>query len=53
MNAEKRIADEFPNDWEYYTLGFPVALYKHLSVDDSIDEVDTCHSGVLLNGPDR
>ncbi len=44
MSAEDRIRlDEFPEDWAYYTLGFPVARYKHLSVDDIIDEVDTCN----------
>jgi radical SAM superfamily enzyme YgiQ (UPF0313 family) len=44
MNAENRIIlNEFPADWAHYTLGFPVARYKHLSVDDCIDEVDTCN----------
>jgi radical SAM superfamily enzyme YgiQ (UPF0313 family) len=44
MNAENRIMlNGFPEDWAYYTLGFPVARYKHLSVDDIIDEVDTCN----------
>ena len=44
MNAENRIIlNEFPEDWAHYTLGFPVARYKHLSVDDCIDEVDTCN----------
>ena len=44
MSAEDRIKlDEFPDDWAYYTLGFPVARYKHVSVDDIIDEVDTCN----------
>jgi radical SAM superfamily enzyme YgiQ (UPF0313 family) len=43
MEVEKRIAlNEFPKDWEYYTLGFPVVRYKHLSLDGSIDEVDSC-----------
>ncbi len=44
MNAEDRIVlNEFPKDWAHYTLGFPVARYKHLSLADSIDEVDTCN----------
>ncbi len=44
MNAEDRIVlNEFPEDWVHYTLGFPVARYKHLSMDDSIDEVDACN----------
>ena len=43
MNAEQRIVlNEFPKDWAHYTLGFPVVRYRHLSVDDSIDEVDSC-----------
>jgi radical SAM superfamily enzyme YgiQ (UPF0313 family) len=44
MNAEDRIVlNEYPKDWAHYTLGFPVARYKRLSVDGSIDEVDTCN----------
>jgi radical SAM superfamily enzyme YgiQ (UPF0313 family) len=44
MNAEDRIVlNEYPKDWAHYTLGFPVARYKHLSVDDIIDEVDACN----------
>ena len=43
MNAEERIVlNDFPRDWDHYTLGFPVVQYKHLSVNGSIDEVDTC-----------
>jgi radical SAM superfamily enzyme YgiQ (UPF0313 family) len=43
MNAEQRIVlNDFPKDWAHYTLGFPVVRYRHLSVDDSIAEVDSC-----------
>ena len=43
MNAEHRIVlNEFPRDWAHYTLGFPVVRYRHLSLDESIDEVDGC-----------
>jgi len=43
MKAEGRIAlDSFPEDWQYYTLTFPVARYKHLSLDDVNDEVLSC-----------
>jgi radical SAM superfamily enzyme YgiQ (UPF0313 family) len=43
MKAEGRIAlDRFPEDWKYYTLTFPVARYKHLSMDGIIDEMMTC-----------
>ena len=43
MKAEKRIAlDTFPEDWKYYTLTFPVARYKHLSLDGIIAEMISC-----------
>jgi radical SAM superfamily enzyme YgiQ (UPF0313 family) len=43
MNSENRIAlNAFPQDWEYYTLTFPVARYKHLSLDGIIDEMIFC-----------
>lgn len=43
MAAEKRIAaDDFPKDWQYYTLGFPTARYKHLSWPQIIEEMQTC-----------
>ena len=44
MKAEDRIIlNEFPEDWTHYTMGFPVARYKHLSLDASIDEVESCN----------
>ena len=44
MKAEDRIIlNEFPEDWKHYTMGFPVARYKHLSLDASIDEVEGCN----------
>ncbi len=44
MAAEDRVVlNEFPQDWAHYTLGFPVSRYKHLSVGESIEEVDTCN----------
>ncbi len=43
MKAEGRIVlDKFPEDWKYYTLTFPVARYKHLSLDGIIDEMLSC-----------
>ena len=43
MKSQNRIAlDRFPGDWKYYTLTFPVAQYKHLSVDGIIDEMTSC-----------
>jgi radical SAM superfamily enzyme YgiQ (UPF0313 family) len=43
MAAEGRIAlDTFPEDWRYYTLTFPVARYKHLSLNQIIEEMVSC-----------
>ncbi|HCD38009.1 MAG TPA: B12-binding domain-containing radical SAM protein [Candidatus Omnitrophica bacterium] len=43
MKAEDRIAlNAFPENWEYYTLTFPVARYRHLSLDDIIEEMLAC-----------
>jgi radical SAM superfamily enzyme YgiQ (UPF0313 family) len=43
MKAEDRIAlDSFPEDWKYYTLTYPVARYKHLSLDGAIHEMISC-----------
>jgi radical SAM superfamily enzyme YgiQ (UPF0313 family) len=43
MKLEGRIAlDTFPRDWKYYTLTFPVARYKHLSLDGIIEEMISC-----------
>lgn len=43
MKSENRIAaDNFPDDWRYYTLGFPTALYKHFSRADILEEMNTC-----------
>jgi radical SAM superfamily enzyme YgiQ (UPF0313 family) len=44
MKSEDRIAlDAFPDDWRYYTLTFPVARYKRLSLDDTIEEMLSCN----------
>ena len=43
MKSEDRIAlNTFPEDWKYYTLTFPVARYKHLSIDSIIEEMISC-----------
>ena len=43
MQSEDRIAvHDFPNDWKYYTLGFPTAQYKHFSWADIVDEMNSC-----------
>jgi radical SAM superfamily enzyme YgiQ (UPF0313 family) len=43
MKLEDRIAlDAFPEDWSYYTLTFPVARYKHLTLDGVIEEMLAC-----------
>ncbi|MFZ0035579.1 MAG: radical SAM protein [Sedimentisphaerales bacterium] len=43
MKSGGRVAlDTFPKDWKYYTLTFPVARYKHLSLDGVIKEMVSC-----------
>jgi radical SAM superfamily enzyme YgiQ (UPF0313 family) len=43
MTSDGHIAlDTFPEDWKYYTLTFPVAWYKHFSVDGIIEEMISC-----------
>jgi len=43
MEAQHRIAaDDFPRDWQYYTLGFPTARYKHFSWADLLKEMEFC-----------
>ncbi len=43
MKADGRLGlNVFPEDWRYYTLTFPVAQYKHLSVDAIIEEMMAC-----------
>jgi radical SAM superfamily enzyme YgiQ (UPF0313 family) len=43
MTAEGRLLlDDFPQDWRYYTLTFPVARYKQLSVEQAIEEMQAC-----------
>jgi hypothetical protein len=44
MKSEGRIAlDAFPEDWKYYTLTYPVARYRHLSIDGIIEEMMSCN----------
>lgn len=43
MNTEGRVVlDRFPQDWQYYTLTFPVARYTGLSQDQALDEMLAC-----------
>jgi radical SAM superfamily enzyme YgiQ (UPF0313 family) len=43
MKLQKRIAlDNFPDDWNYYTLTYPVAKYTHLTMDSIIKEMIDC-----------
>jgi radical SAM superfamily enzyme YgiQ (UPF0313 family) len=42
-SAEHRIAaNHLPDDWRYYTLGFPTARYRHLSHAEIIQEMIAC-----------
>jgi radical SAM superfamily enzyme YgiQ (UPF0313 family) len=44
MKSQERIAlHAFPEDWKYYTLTFPVARYKHLSLDCILQEMISCN----------
>ena len=44
MKSEDRLAlDTFPEDWKYYTLTFPVARYKNLSLEGIIREMISCN----------
>jgi radical SAM superfamily enzyme YgiQ (UPF0313 family) len=43
-NEGRIVADDFPQDWQYYTLTFPVGRYKHLSRADSLREMDVCNA---------
>ena len=43
MKLDDRIMlDAFPEDWKYYTLTFPVARYRHLSLDGITEEMVSC-----------
>lgn len=43
LEAEDRIAlNTFPDDWRYYTLTFPVARHKHMSLATIIEEMIVC-----------
>ncbi|MEW5983087.1 MAG: radical SAM protein [Acidobacteriota bacterium] len=43
MSMEGRVVlDRFPQDWQYYTLTFPVARYTGLSQDQAVDEMMAC-----------
>jgi radical SAM superfamily enzyme YgiQ (UPF0313 family) len=44
MRSEDRVAlNVFPEDWRYYTLTYPVARYKRLSLDGIIQEMMSCN----------
>lgn len=44
MQTARRIAlDTFPADWKYYTLTYPVAHYKNLTMAAILEEMETCN----------
>jgi radical SAM superfamily enzyme YgiQ (UPF0313 family) len=44
FSSEGRIAmNDFPEDWKYYTLNYPVARYRHLSPDVVVREMIECN----------
>lgn len=42
-SADRLALDNFPEDWKYYTLTFPVARYRQLSLDAIIEETISCN----------
>lgn len=45
MKTDDRLSfTEFPGDWRHYTLTFPVARYRHLSMEGIIDEMLACNA---------
>jgi radical SAM superfamily enzyme YgiQ (UPF0313 family) len=45
LKAEGRIAmGDFPGDWKYYTLNYPVAHYKYLNRAQIVQEMIECNS---------
>ena len=44
MESEDRIAaNNFPGDWQYYTLGFPTSHYKNFSWPEIMAEMAICN----------
>ncbi len=44
MLREDRIAlNNFPDDWNYYTLTYPVAKYAHFTAEEIIEEMIDCN----------
>jgi radical SAM superfamily enzyme YgiQ (UPF0313 family) len=44
MKSEDRITlNNFPEDWRFYTLTFPVARYQRLTSDEVIQEMSDCN----------
>ena len=45
LEAQGRIPmADFPEDWKYYTLTYPVAHYKHIARDRIISEMKECNA---------
>ncbi|MBD3315674.1 MAG: radical SAM protein [Chitinivibrionales bacterium] len=49
-SSNRIILKDFPRDWRYYTLTFPVARYGHLSWLEMIEEKDACFRGFYSYG---
>ena len=41
-SQQRLLANNFPEDWRYYTLTFPVAHYRHFSCGEIVEEMQTC-----------
>ena len=42
VSQDRVAANDFPEDWRYYTLGFPTARYKQFSWSDILEEMNDC-----------
>jgi radical SAM superfamily enzyme YgiQ (UPF0313 family) len=46
LEAEGRlIANNFPEDWQYYTFTYPVSRYKHLAPPEAVQEMREVNCG--------
>jgi radical SAM superfamily enzyme YgiQ (UPF0313 family) len=42
-NDDRIAANNFPHDWRYYTLTYPILKHPHLTTEDMLGEVRACY----------
>lgn len=42
VSKDRVLFDRFPQDWQYYTLTYPVARYRHLTPAQAVAEMQAC-----------